>query len=104
MQDRQARDKDPFYSSSSYSESSDENDEKSTSSPIRKESYQTLQTRREAAVILDNPELLFMYSNARNDSLAGTRHHFTKILCGYADKEEESNKKQKSSRVPIPRS
>ncbi|TQS39013.1 hypothetical protein Golomagni_00468 [Golovinomyces magnicellulatus] len=87
MQDRQARDKDPFSSSDDSDESMGEagaNKKK----PI-KESYQVLQRRREAAVILDSPELLMMYSQARCDSLAGTRHYFTKMLAGYLESEDD---------------
>lgn len=34
---------------------------------IRKERYEVIQKRREAAVVLDNPELLYMYSLVRCD-------------------------------------
>ena len=69
-----------------------------------KESYERIQQRRQAAVILDNPELLMMHAQARQDvnplpyliasqiskltstqSIPGTRHYFTKMLCGYLD-------------------
>ncbi|RKF72347.1 hypothetical protein GcM3_098030 [Golovinomyces cichoracearum] len=89
MQDRQARNKDPFSSS-------DDSDESI------KESYQVLQRRREAAVILDSPELLMMYSQARCDSLAGTRHYFTKMLAGYLESEDDlqASEPKSASRNP----
>jgi hypothetical protein len=49
----------------------------------KQESYETVEKRRAAAVILDSPELLMMHAQSRGDSIPGTRQHFTKILCGY---------------------
>ncbi|CAD6503130.1 BgTH12-02799 [Blumeria graminis f. sp. triticale] len=84
LQDRQARNKDM------YSSSEDDCgyiDDSGLLKRPSKESYEAIQMRREAAIILDTPELLFMYAQARGDSLAGTRHHFTKMHCGYLDQE-----------------
>jgi hypothetical protein len=85
--------------------------------PRRKDTWEQAQKRREAAVILDNPELLMMHAQARFDvrssssssssslslslslslapstntftqSIPGTRHYFTKLLCGYLSDDE----------------
>ncbi|KAI1003725.1 hypothetical protein K3495_g4479 [Podosphaera aphanis] len=87
MQDRQARDKDPYASSDEYEEYLFEY--KGRRKPKR-ESYEVLEWRRQAAVILDSPELLLMFSQSRNDSVTGTRHYFTRMLCGYLDEDEIS--------------
>ncbi|RKF83744.1 hypothetical protein GcM1_154001 [Golovinomyces cichoracearum] len=100
MQDRQARNKDPFSSSDDSDESMCESGA-NRKKPV-KESYQVLQKRREAAVILDSPELLMMYSQARCDSLAGTRHYFTKMLAGYLESEDDlqASEPKSASRNP----
>ncbi|POS86390.1 hypothetical protein EPUL_001384, partial [Erysiphe pulchra] len=67
-QGQQSKDKD--LSDSSYSSSSSDDDDNDKNCPLtymKHEDYATLHKRREAAVILDNPELLLMYSSARND-------------------------------------
>ncbi|RDW75605.1 hypothetical protein BP5796_06426 [Coleophoma crateriformis] len=63
QQDAQARNKDPWEEYSS-----DDSDEASNSrSRSRTDSYEMIQKRREAAIILDSPELLMMYAQARGD-------------------------------------
>lgn len=68
------------------------------------ESYENVQKRRMAAVILDSPELLMMHSQARSDvrllfplsirstncqqSIPATRLYFTKLLCGFHDEKD----------------
>ncbi|PBP23740.1 hypothetical protein BUE80_DR005380 [Diplocarpon rosae] len=80
MQDKQARNKDTFESEDSSSEEAD----------YGNDTYENIQKRRMAAVILDSPELLMMHSQARSDSIPGTRHYFTKILCGYEDDKKDT--------------
>ncbi|KIN02536.1 hypothetical protein OIDMADRAFT_178475 [Oidiodendron maius Zn] len=78
MQDAQARNKDPYaLSSDSESESSSRYD------AYGNDTYEAIQLRREAAVVLDTPELLMMHAQARGDSIPATRYHFMKQLCGY---------------------
>lgn len=85
MQDAQARNKDPYASDSS--ESAYEGTGKKYDS-YGNETYEQVQQRREAAIVLDSPELLMMHAQARNDSIPGTRHYFTKMLCGYLDEND----------------
>ncbi|TVY33804.1 hypothetical protein LOCC1_G007706 [Lachnellula occidentalis] len=88
MRDRQARNKD--YPSSEDSDSSwdgpsgrfDANDS------YGNDSYANTQLRRDAAIKLDNPELVMMLAMARNDSIPATRNYLTKIMCGFATQEE----------------
>ncbi|PHH55779.1 hypothetical protein CFIMG_000266RA [Ceratocystis fimbriata CBS 114723] len=40
--------------------------------------------RERAAKILQDPELLFMYSESRQESLAGTRLHYMRLAAGYS--------------------
>jgi len=85
MQDAQARNKDPYADSSSdspYEGPSKRFDR------FDMETYEYVQKRREAAVVLDSPELLMMHAQARGDSIPGTRHYFTKLMCGYGDDED----------------
>ncbi|KAE9375743.1 hypothetical protein N431DRAFT_437248 [Stipitochalara longipes BDJ] len=84
MQDRQARNKDPYASSEESSDSAWEGQNRRFD-VYSKDSFARVQRRREAAIILDNPELLMMHAQARNDSIPGARHYFTKILCGFED-------------------
>lgn len=81
-----------------------EMDVKLTRNSYGNDTYERVQKRREAAIVLDNPELLMMHAQARFDvsssgmswaqwlisvqSIPGTRHYFTKILCGYEDEKD----------------
>ncbi|KAL5323993.1 hypothetical protein ACEPPN_008536 [Leptodophora sp. 'Broadleaf-Isolate-01'] len=86
MQDAQARNKDPYESSE---ESSDDGGWVGGRwDAYGNESYENVQKRRMAAVILDSPELLMMHSQARSDSIPATRHYFTKLLCGFHDEKD----------------
>lgn len=87
MQEKQARNKNP-YSSSDESDPDTWGSKGHHGSGAYKDTWEQIQKRREAAVILDNPELLMMHAQARFDSITGTRHYFTKLLCGYLDDEE----------------
>lgn len=80
MQDQQARNK-PLLNA--------DEDEGSDITKSRHLSYEVLERRRKAALILDSPELLMTYAVSMGDSLAGVRQIFTKILCGYEDKSTE---------------
>ncbi|PMD59749.1 uncharacterized protein K444DRAFT_590145 [Hyaloscypha bicolor E] len=87
MQDRQARNKDPYASTDESSDSAWEGQNRKFDVYSR-DSFARIQRRREAAIVLDNPELLMMHAQARSDSIPGTRHYFTKILCGYEDEKD----------------
>ncbi|TVY57337.1 hypothetical protein LCER1_G001772 [Lachnellula cervina] len=88
MRDRQARNKD--YPSSEDSDSSWDGprgrfDAKNS---YGNDSYANTQLRRDAAIKLDNPELVMMLAMARNDSIPATRHHLMKIMCGFTTQED----------------
>jgi len=97
MQDAQARNKDSYASSS---EDSPWEGAGRRFDAYGNDSYTNTQLRRAAAVILDNPELLMMHAQARNDSITGTRHHFTKQLCGYLNEKETSLPLEKAQEKP----
>lgn len=80
MQDQQARNKNLYRGESS---GSDKGPSRKSATMYKQESYEAVEKRRAAAVILDSPELLMMHAQSRGDSIPGTRQHFTKILCGY---------------------
>jgi len=86
MQERQARGTNVM---SSDDDSSDQNFDPNYNPYENAETWEAKQRRRLAAMILDNPELLMMHAQARSDSIPGIRHHFTKILCGYQEPENE---------------
>ncbi|KAH8590305.1 hypothetical protein B0O99DRAFT_691741 [Bisporella sp. PMI_857] len=86
QQDAQARHKDPYPSDSSSDSAAWEG--YGGRYDAYGNDYVTTQIRREAAIILDTPELLMMHAQARNDSIPGTRYYFTKRMCGYISKEE----------------
>jgi len=46
-------------------------------------SHENVKSRRDAAITLDNLELVRMLAMSRNDSVAGTRYHLEKIRCGF---------------------
>jgi len=85
MQDRQARNKD--YPTSEDSDSSWEGPN-GRFDAYGNDSYANIQLRRDAAIKLDNPELVMMLAMARNDSIPATRHHLTKIMCGFTTQED----------------
>ncbi|KAM0486135.1 hypothetical protein ACHAPX_000837 [Trichoderma viride] len=57
----------------------------------RAEDFETRQRRAFAASVLDQPEQLMMYAQSGHDSIAGQRHRFMTIMCGYEDDEYWSN-------------
>jgi len=88
MRDAQARNKEPYLSSDSDSEIELGNKRFDV---WGNDTYENMQRRREAAVVLDSPELLMMFANGRNDSVPGTRLYFLKMLAGYHDQEDEES-------------
>lgn len=88
MQEKQARNKNPYSSSDESDPDAWGSSKGHRGSGGYKDTWEQIQKRREAAVILDNPELLMMHAQARFDSITGTRHYFTKLLCGYLDDDE----------------
>ncbi|TGO27311.1 hypothetical protein BPAE_0044g00460 [Botrytis paeoniae] len=80
-QDQQARNKEP--DDDNYDdESSDEDLTGASYDLFGNESYISVQIRREAVAVLDNPELLMMHAAARNDSIPSTRLYFLQRLSG----------------------
>ncbi|KAF4628122.1 hypothetical protein G7Y89_g10028 [Cudoniella acicularis] len=86
MQDRQARNKDR-YSDSDDSDSPWEGPG-SRFDAYGNDSYANVQLRRDAAIKLDNPELVMMLAQSRNDSIPATRLYLTKIMCGFITQED----------------
>ncbi|KAH8811671.1 hypothetical protein F5884DRAFT_782942 [Xylogone sp. PMI_703] len=81
MQDAQARNKEPLRDP--LGDSSDEEMADPRYDQFGMERFEFIEKRRQAVIILDNPELLMMQSLVRGDSIQGTRHYYTKIACGY---------------------
>ncbi|KAK6599592.1 hypothetical protein ACHAO1_001653 [Botrytis cinerea] len=80
-QDQQARNKEP--DDDNYDEDSSDEDLTGASYDLfGNESYISVQIRREAVAVLDNPELLMMHAAARNDSIPSTRLYFLQRLSG----------------------
>lgn len=48
-----------------------------------KEDFSRMERREKAEIYLGSTELLMMYAEATEDSIAGARLHFTRMLCGY---------------------
>ncbi|KAI9640082.1 hypothetical protein NHQ30_011484 [Ciborinia camelliae] len=80
-QDQQARNKEP-EEVNYQGESSDEELTGQSYDLFGNESYINVLMRREAVAVLDNPELLMMHAQARNDSIPSTRLHFLNRLSG----------------------
>ncbi|KAJ9158351.1 hypothetical protein NKR19_g3403 [Coniochaeta hoffmannii] len=86
--DRMSRGKDPFCSDE---EASDETEHVSRNSPAKyrlgggaeQEDFGKKERREKAIAYLSTPELLMMYAQSSNDSIAGARLHFMKMMCGY---------------------
>ncbi|KAF7908561.1 uncharacterized protein EAF01_004316 [Botrytis porri] len=80
-QDQQARNKEP--DDDNYDDESSDDDLTGASYDLfGNESYISVQIRREAVAVLDNPELLMMHAAARNDSIPSTRLYFLQRLSG----------------------
>ncbi|CAK7217086.1 hypothetical protein SBRCBS47491_003043 [Sporothrix bragantina] len=45
--------------------------------------FENLERRRQAALVLDSPELLMMYAQSMNDSIPSVRMKFMRELCGF---------------------
>ncbi|KAK3392654.1 hypothetical protein B0T20DRAFT_456101 [Sordaria brevicollis] len=45
--------------------------------------YATLEKRQKASMFLNDPELLITHAEATGMTIAGSRHHFMLMLCGY---------------------
>ncbi|KAB8294877.1 hypothetical protein EYC80_006838 [Monilinia laxa] len=87
-QDQQARNKEP--DDMDYeNESSDEELGRQSYDLFGNESYASVLIRREAVAVLDNPELLMMHAQSRNDSIPSTRLHFLKLLSGRIPNESQ---------------
>ncbi|KAH0494154.1 hypothetical protein TgHK011_000785 [Trichoderma gracile] len=74
-------------------EEEDSEDEKTNSSSFtyRSEPFETRERRAYALAVLDRPEQLMMYANTTNDSVAGQRVRFTRMMCGFDDETDWRN-------------
>jgi hypothetical protein len=94
QQELQARDKEPCTALPRDSPWQKTNNDK-----YAWDSYENVKLRTDAAIRLDNPELVMMLAMSRDDSVAGTRHYLTKIMCGFImqddlDEEEERERER----------
>jgi len=85
MRDRQARNKD--YPTSEDSDSSWDGPS-GRFDAYGNDSYSNIQLRRDAAIKLDNPEIVMMLAMARNDSVPATRNYLMNIICGFTTQED----------------
>ncbi|TVY22907.1 hypothetical protein LHYA1_G008115 [Lachnellula hyalina] len=85
MRDRQARNKD--YPTSEDSDSSWDGPS-GRFDAYGNDSYSNIQLRRDAAIKLDNPEIVMMLAMARNDSVPATRNYLMNIMCGFTTQED----------------
>ncbi|TFB04998.1 hypothetical protein CCMA1212_002801 [Trichoderma ghanense] len=74
-------------------EEDDSDDDKTNSSSFsyRSEPFETRERRAYALAVLDRPEQLMMYANTTNDSVAGQRVRFTRMMCGFDDETDWRN-------------
>ncbi|GAB1313147.1 hypothetical protein MFIFM68171_03357 [Madurella fahalii] len=100
MRDRQARGKDPYHSGDG-SDDGDLSDRESRlrlgHSRVEKEDFARAELRQKAIAFLDNPELLMMYALSTGKSIPGARLHWTKVLCGFDDDEQQANASKHST-------
>ncbi|KAK4227960.1 hypothetical protein QBC38DRAFT_443185 [Podospora fimiseda] len=84
MRDRQARGKEQ-YDGSDDTDLSDRDLRfgSSSSNRLKKEDFAQAERRRTAISYLDSPEKLTIWAQSTGDSIAGARHHWMKVLCGY---------------------
>ncbi|PTB67347.1 hypothetical protein BBK36DRAFT_1196299 [Trichoderma citrinoviride] len=72
-------------------EESDDDKTNSSSFTYRSEPFETRERRAYALAVLDRPEQLMMYANTTNDSVAGQRVRFTRMMCGFDDEADWRN-------------
>ncbi|ETS06417.1 hypothetical protein M419DRAFT_4697 [Trichoderma reesei RUT C-30] len=84
MRDRQARGKNTHRK-----HEDDVTDEDDFS--YRSEPFEMRERRAYALAVLDRPEQLMMYANTTNDSVAGQRVRFTRMMCGFDDETDWRN-------------
>ncbi|KAK0651230.1 hypothetical protein B0T16DRAFT_74941 [Cercophora newfieldiana] len=112
MRDRQARGKDPYHSGEG-SDGSDLSDRETNAgsrlrmggSRLEKEDFSRTERRNKAEAYLDSPELLMMYAQSTEDSMAGARLHFTRMLCGYDNEDDiarSSSARKSTAHQPPP--
>ncbi|KAL2116848.1 hypothetical protein VTJ04DRAFT_9016 [Mycothermus thermophilus] len=93
MRDQQARGRDPYSDNDGLG---DVNlNDRSTllrlgTGRAEKEDFSLAERRQQAITFLDNPELLEMHALSTGLSIAASRLHFMKQLCGYNDDEKPS--------------
>ncbi|KAK3484758.1 hypothetical protein B0T13DRAFT_520613 [Neurospora crassa] len=59
--------------------------------------YDTREKRRKASMFLNDPELLITHAEASGMTIAGSRHHFMLMLCGYDNKPRKKSAQGSSS-------
>ncbi|KAJ4395071.1 hypothetical protein N0V85_006689 [Neurospora sp. IMI 360204] len=59
--------------------------------------YDTREKRRKASMFLNDPELLITHAEASGMTIAGSRHHFMLMLCGYDNKPRKKANQGSSS-------
>lgn len=99
MRDRQARGKnthrrheDDGTDEDEYDDEDDEDeDEQIEGFSYRSEPFESRERRAYALAVLDRPEQLMMYANTTNDSVAGQRVRFTRMMCGFDDETDWRN-------------
>ncbi|KAL7795202.1 hypothetical protein V8C37DRAFT_401018 [Trichoderma ceciliae] len=105
MRDRQSRGKDAYGKSDEESADEDEetnqliagrgedehDDDTDTVRSSKAEPFETRERRAYALAVLDRPELLMMYAQTTNDSIASQRQRFTAMLCGYDEETDWKN-------------
>ncbi|KAL7805876.1 hypothetical protein V8C26DRAFT_417374 [Trichoderma gracile] len=103
MRDRQARGKnthrkheddvtdDDDYDDEDDDDEKEEEDGQFEGFTYRSEPFETRERRAYALAVLDRPEQLMMYANTTNDSVAGQRVRFTRMMCGFDDETDWRN-------------
>lgn len=72
-------------------EDSEDGKTNSSSFSYRSEPFESRERRAYALAVLDRPEQLMMYANTTNDSVAGQRVRFTRMMCGFDDETDWRN-------------
>ncbi|EGR52245.1 uncharacterized protein TRIREDRAFT_102619 [Trichoderma reesei QM6a] len=72
-------------------EESEDDETNSSSFSYRSEPFEMRERRAYALAVLDRPEQLMMYANTTNDSVAGQRVRFTRMMCGFDDETDWRN-------------
>ncbi|KAK1250936.1 hypothetical protein MKX07_005491 [Trichoderma sp. CBMAI-0711] len=98
MRDRQARGKnthrkheDDVTDEDEYNDEDEDEEEGENGQIEGSEPFEMRERRAYALAVLDRPEQLMMYANTTNDSVAGQRVRFTRMMCGFDDETDWRN-------------